>query len=238
MAHITWGIIIASGKTEQMSTEVDKEVDTAFLSLGDKPLLAYSLLAMENCDDIDASIVVVKRERMEAVKSLSQMFGCMKLKRIVAGSSQRLSSVQQGLKNMDDDVTMVVLHEVSRPFVTAEMISDVVKAAKRYGCGISSYKLTESVKCVEKGSKVSETIKNGFCFIAQTPQAYKTEVLKKGLDWAVKNKTLIVEESFAMEGIKQEVRLVAGTRFNMKIDTIDDLALAGAVQKIETEKAV
>ena len=93
MIHTSWGIIIASGKGEQLAPDVD----LAFLSVASKPVLAYSLLAYEQCPDIDGIVVVVGKERMDAVVTLSRMFGSSKLKKVVAGTAQRGTSVQKGL---------------------------------------------------------------------------------------------------------------------------------------------
>ncbi len=66
------GIIVAAGKSERMGPKVDK----AFLSLGTKPVLAYSLIAFEKCPDIDGIVLVVRKDRIEAAHGVAHMFGC------------------------------------------------------------------------------------------------------------------------------------------------------------------
>ena len=83
------GIIVAAGKSERMGQNVDK----AFLSLGAKPVVVYSLRAFEKCPDIDDVVLVVQKERLEAARCMVQMFGCTKVKKIVAGGAQRQVSV-------------------------------------------------------------------------------------------------------------------------------------------------
>ena len=46
---MTTAILLAAGKSSRMGANVDK----AFLSLVDKPVVAWSLLAFERCSDID-----------------------------------------------------------------------------------------------------------------------------------------------------------------------------------------
>ena len=95
------GIIVAGGKSERMGPKVDK----AFLNLGSKPVLAYSLIAYEKCPDIDRIVLVVRKDRVEAAHGVAQMFGCSKLLRVVPGSARRQDSVANGLAALGDDTT-------------------------------------------------------------------------------------------------------------------------------------
>ena len=74
-------IIVAAGKSERMGTGTDK----AFLNLGPKPVLAWSLLAFERCTDVDQIVVVVRKDQIVATKALVRMFGISKIRAVVAG---------------------------------------------------------------------------------------------------------------------------------------------------------
>jgi 2-C-methyl-D-erythritol 4-phosphate cytidylyltransferase len=230
MIHKTWSIIIASGKSEQI---LSTGADVAFLGLGDKPVIAHSLQAMEECDEIDGVIVVVPKERMNKVLPLVQMFGFNKLRRIVAGTSARLSSLQAGMKELDDDVSIVVVHEVSRPFVRPQVISESVRVAKRYGCAVVANQINDAIKIVEKGSKVKQTQERRVAWAVQSPQSFRRELLEKAIE---NNKGSIVEESEMLEAIKEEVRVVPSSKLNIKIDSIDALSFAGVLERIELEQ--
>ena len=71
-----YGIIVAAGKSERMGVDVDK----AFLSLGTRPVLAYALLAFEQCPMIDGVILVVRKDRLDSARGMVQMFGCSKVR--------------------------------------------------------------------------------------------------------------------------------------------------------------
>lgn len=230
MVHKTWTVIIAAGKSEQISAN---GADVAFLSLGDKPVIAHSLQVMEECDEIDGVVVVVPQDRMERIVPLAQMFGFNKLRKIVAGSGARLSSLQAGMKELDDDVTMVAVHEVSRPFVQPEVVSESVRVAKRYGCAVVANQITDAIKIVEKGSKVKETQDRKIAWAVQSPQTFRRELLEKALE---KNRGSIQEESEMVEAIGEEVRVVPSSRLNIKIDSIDALSFAGVLERIELEQ--
>lgn len=230
MIHKIWGIILASGKNEQIAST---GADVAFLGLGDKPVIAHSLQAMEDCGDIDGVVVVVDKERMNNVVPLVQMFGFNKLRRIVAGTSARLTSLLAGMKELEDDVTMVSVHEVSRPFVKPAVISKSVRVAKRYGSAVVANQLTDVIKLVDKGSKVKGTQERRVAWAVQSPQTFRREILEKALE---KNKGSIEEESEMIEAIKEEVRVVPSSKLNIKINSIDALSFAGVLERIELEQ--
>ena len=125
-------IVVAAGKSERMGTGTDK----AFLNLGPKPVLAWSLLAFERCTDVDQIVVVVRKDQIVATKALVRMFGISKIRTVVAGGQKRQDSVMNGLKEVDSDTRIVVIHDGARPCVKPETISETVKIAKRSGAAV------------------------------------------------------------------------------------------------------
>jgi len=227
MVHVTWGVIIAAGKTEQISSEVE----TAFLSLGTRPVLAYSLSAYEQCSDISGIIVVVSKDRMDSVRGMSRMYGFSKVQHVVSGGSTRQTSVLNGLKAVDEEVSIVSIHDASRPRITPEIISETVKAAKRYGSGVAAAQLQDAIKKVEKGLTVSKSLDDGALWGAQTPQTYKREVIEKGYAVAGKKKISIEDDSSAVALTKEEVHLVESSSENMKIRTVNDFNVISCMMK-------
>ena len=130
---MTTAIIVAAGKSERMGAGTDK----AFLSLGNRPVVAWSLLAFERCADVDRIVLVVRKEKLVAAKAVTQMFGISKLKAIVPGGNKRQESVQAGLAACEADTRVVVVHDGARPCVTSDVISEVVKLARRTGAATS-----------------------------------------------------------------------------------------------------
>ncbi len=222
MSGGTWGLIIACGKSEELSPEAE----TAFLHMGDRPILIYSLLAFEECADIEGILLVARKDRMENIAGMANLFGCSKLKKVVAGSTQRAVSVQNGLKALEEDAAIVVIHEASRPCVRPDLISQTVKAAKRYGSGIAAYRIEETVKVVEKGLKASKSLPARTAWVVQTPQAYKLDELQKAVQSAKKKKFKYEDESIAFERAHKAVHLVPAPRGNLKILDSDDMLLA------------
>ena len=120
-------IIVAAGKSERMGAGTDK----AFLNLGPKPVVAWSLLAFERCADVDQIVLVVRKDQLIAAKAVVRMFGISKVRAVVAGGAKRQDSVMNGLKELDVDTRFVVVHDGARPCVRPETISEVVKLSRR-----------------------------------------------------------------------------------------------------------
>ncbi len=87
-------IIVAAGRGERMGTNTDK----AFLSLGPKPVVVWSLLAFEESLDIDKIVLVVRKEQLVAAKAVVQMFGLSKVSEIVAEVDGAKSRWPRGLR--------------------------------------------------------------------------------------------------------------------------------------------
>lgn len=221
-------ILVAAGKSERMGQNTDK----AFLSLGSKPLVAWSLLAFEECSEIDHIILVIRKDQVLAAKSVAQMFGISKLRSIVAGGSRRQDSVLNGMKEMDPDTRIVIVHDGARPCVTPGLIEETIKSAKRNGCGIAASRVWDTIKYVERGSTVDHTVDRSKLWAVQTPQAFKVDLLQRAYRTVEEKKVVVTDEASAVELIGEPVRLVEWLRPNIKITTAEDLPLAAAALKI------
>jgi 2-C-methyl-D-erythritol 4-phosphate cytidylyltransferase len=226
---MNYGIIVAAGKSLRMRANVDK----AFLSLGPKPVLAYSLQAFEECIDIDEVILVVRKERVSEAGSLARMFGCMKVAQVVAGGPKRQVSVMNGLACVGSNAKLVTVHDGARPCVTPQLISETIRVAKRYGSGVAASRITDTVKYVERGFKVTRTLDRNKLWAVQTPQSFKLDLLTRAYAEVEKRGDTVTDEASAVEMISEDVRLVEALEPNLKITTANDLQVAVALLKLD-----
>ncbi|OGV66663.1 MAG: 2-C-methyl-D-erythritol 4-phosphate cytidylyltransferase [Lentisphaerae bacterium RIFOXYA12_FULL_48_11] len=225
---MNYGVIVAAGKSERMGPEVDK----AFLSLGTKPVLAYSLMAFEKCPDIDGVILVVRKDRVDPARAMVQLFGCSKVKRVIAGGNTRQVSVKTGLSHLSSDVSIVAVHDGARPCITPAIITETIKSAKKYGSGVAAVKITDTVKEVKKGLIVSKTVDRTMLWAVQTPQTFTLDLLSKAFDAVHKKRLTVTDEASAVELVSHDVRLVPAALSNIKITVPDDLTLAAALLRL------
>jgi 2-C-methyl-D-erythritol 4-phosphate cytidylyltransferase len=149
------------------------------------------------------------------------------VKKIVAGTTQRQTSVLNGLKALDDDdVGVVTIHDASRPCLTPAQISETVKAAKRYGSGVLATRIHDSIKEVDKGTSVSATLDFNKLWAVHTPQSFKYDVILKGIVAAQKRKVTLNDDSEALSLIRQDVHLISTDKPVVKISGPIDINLA------------
>lgn len=222
---MTTAIIVAAGKSERMGAGTDK----AFLSLVNKPVVAWSLMAFEKCAEIDRIVLVVRKDQQLAAKAVCQMFGISKLDKIVAGGNRRQDSVQAGLAVCDLDTRTVVVHDGARPLVTPQLIAEVVKLGVRTGAATVGRRMIDTVKSVDKGTTVTKTESREKLWQVQTPQAFQFRVLRDAYKALGKNE--VTDDCQAVEMNGGTVKICESNRLNLKITTPDDLQVAAALLK-------
>ena len=210
-------IIVAAGKSERMGAGTDK----AFLNLGPKPVLAWSLLAFERCTDVDQIVVVVRKDQIVATKALVRMFGISKIRAVVAGGVKRQDSVMNGLKEVDSDTRIVVIHDGARPCVKPETIAETVKIAKRTGAAVVGCHIWDTVKFV--------TVDRSKLWAVQTPQAFSASLIRRAYAEVAKRKAEVTDDASAVELIGEPVKIFETNVPNLKITTVEDLRIAAAV---------
>ena len=132
-----------------------------------------------------------------------------------------------GVEAAEDDIVLV--HDAVRPFVTSQMIHDVVEAARRYGAAIVGVPAVDTVKQVERtaeGALIKATIPREKIVMAQTPQGFRYSVLRKAFDEAAADGFIGTDEASLVERSGQPVAVVMGSAQNIKITTPADLELA------------
>lgn len=218
-------IIVAAGRSERMGAGTDK----AFLNLGPKPVVAWSLLAFEHCADIDQIVLVVRKEQIVAAKAVARMFGISKVRAVVAGGARRQDSVMNGMKELDADTRLVVVHDGARPCVAPETISETVKLARRTGAAVAGRRIWDSVKLVEKGTAVTRTEDRAKLWTVQTPQAFDARLLRRAYAAVAEGKLEVTDDASAVELLGETVRIYETEKPNLKITTVEDLQIAAAV---------
>ena len=222
---MTTAIIVAAGKSTRMGPGTDK----AFLSLGSKPVLAWSLLAFERCPDVDRIVLVVRKDQQVAAKAVTKMFGISKLQTIVPGGNRRQDSVQAGIDACDLDTRYVLVHDGARPCITSAVISEVVKLVKRVPAVAVGHRMTDTVKRIERGITVVETVDRSTLWTVQTPQAFQMKVLRDA--YKALGKSEVTDDCQAVELAGGQVKIYETNIPNFKITTVEDLQIAATLLK-------
>jgi 2-C-methyl-D-erythritol 4-phosphate cytidylyltransferase len=149
---------------------------------------------------------------------------------LVVGGEHRQQSVQSALNALRAAAGDIVLvHDAVRPFVTSEIIQEVIEGAKKYGAAIAGLPAVDTVKQVERtaeGALIKATIPRVGIVLAQTPQGFRYHVLKKAFDEAAADGYVGTDESSLVERSGHAVAVVMGSPQNIKITAPADMQLA------------
>lgn len=220
-----WAIVLACGKDQ----EIGAGIDVAFLTLGSRPIVARSVQTLEQNPLIEGIVLVVRKERVDSALHTVRSFGCRKIAAIVAGGAGRLANLKNAYERIPEEATSVLIHEATRPFVSDEVVAEVIKAGKRYGAAVAAMRSADAVKLAEKGQKVTKSVDRNTIWLVQMPQVYKVDVFKKMLKSSAK---LLDDDSELLARTKQAIHLVQSSAGNIKIRTADDLQVASAMLSV------
>jgi 2-C-methyl-D-erythritol 4-phosphate cytidylyltransferase/2-C-methyl-D-erythritol 2,4-cyclodiphosphate synthase len=147
---------------------------------------------------------------------------------IVEGGNRRQDSVARAFAHVPTAADIVVVHDAARPLVTAALIERTIDAAATYGAALAAVAATDTVKRADEQRFVLDTLPRHGIFLAQTPQAFRTSVLREALALA-DAAAEATDEASLIERAGHRVQLVDGDPRNLKITTADDLAAAEAL---------
>lgn len=222
MSKVT-ALIPAAGMGKRMGKAVAKQ----FLLLGDKPLLAHTLLAFQRAPEIDEIIPILSEEDMEScLGDIIERYHITKVKTLVVGGKERQDSVFHGLRKIGKDTAVVLVHDGVRPFVTSEMIREAVDLAKKGECVAVGVPIKDTIKEVDDKKIVLRTLERGRLWAIQTPQAFPVKILKRAYEESQKHKIHGTDDATLVERAGGTVRVIMGSYENIKITTPEDLILA------------
>lgn len=199
-----------------------------YVILGGKPIFVHTIMAFEN-SVVDRIIIVVKKEELEYTKEILKEYGFSKIEAVLPGGPRRQDSVYLGLKGIMDPPEIVLIHDGARPFVTKQIIANVIDGARRYGAAVAAVPITDTIKRSKDGGFIDETIPRHGLWTAQTPQAFRYDLLKMAFERADHNGFYGSDEAMLFERLAHKVRIVMGEKENIKITTGDDLSFAESI---------
>ena len=222
-------VIVAAGKSTRM-----EGVDKIFAPLGGEPLIVSSIKAFENCSRITEIILVLSEENCAQGKLVCEMHGFTKVKAIIPGGKERSESSYIGIQAADKRSKYIIIHDGARPFVTEQMIVDSLNAAVKRGAAAVGVPVTSTIKKV-KDSLIVDTVDRSDLYEIQTPQVFRSDVIKAALKSAIDKKLPITDDCMAVEAIGLSPTIVLGTKENIKITVREDLVIANAILKSRGE---
>lgn len=217
-------IVVAAGSGVRLGYPQPK----AFVELGSRPLLYYSLRTIRDLEPVAEVIVTLPPNKEAAARATLAQAGLRVPVKLTPGGAERQDSVRIALSLVSADSTIVLVHDAARPFASAELFHACIEASSRSGGAIAAIQVSDTLKQAARGV-ISATRPRDGLFAAQTPQAFRRDLLIAGHAKAVEAALPATDDAFLIEQMGNPVEIVTGSALNFKITTPEDLRLARAL---------
>jgi len=213
-------VIAAAGTSQRCKGE-----DKLFYHIDGKPVLAYTIEAFQKCDLVNEIIVVAHEDKIGLVGEMCKEFGYDKVSSVIIGGPTRTESVLFGIYAVSKKARLIAIHDGARPCVDIDVIEKTVKKAAKFNAAAPAVSITSTVKKIERGIIV-ETVDRDGLFEIQTPQVFRSELIKGALTNVLKKSIDVTDDCMAVELLGAAIYTVEGSRKNIKITDNDDLMIA------------
>ncbi len=226
-----YAIIVAAGKGIRLKGAVRKQ----YIALNGIPILRITLNIFDSCERVNQIIVMVPKEDLDFCRN--EILMKAKLQKhviLIAGGAKRQDSVYNGLKAIESDDGIVLIHDGVRPFVRQEHLVACINGAAEFGACMLGIPASDTVKKVNAANEVTQTLKRDTLRLAQTPQAFQLKLIKRAHEAAKQEGFIGTDDAALVERLGEVVKIVPGSRSNIKITNQEDLKLAQALLQINT----
>lgn len=221
-------IIPAAGS----GTRIGSPVPKPFLKIGDRTILEHTVKAFAGLSFVRQLIVPVHADWIEPVKDMLSSFSTPhRTVTILEGGNERQFSIQNGLSAVNEQVSLVAVHDAVRPFIDHAVITRCCELATQNGGAIVAVPAKDTIKMVDHSRKITETPDRRLLWQAQTPQIFQKKLLQSAYSSALSDGFVGTDDASLVERIGGNVYVVEGDRSNLKITYPIDLKVAEMIIK-------
>ncbi len=186
-----------------------------------RPVLWHTLRRFDDSPEVQSVVVAIHPEDREIFATLAA--GFRKLQPPVMGGAERSDSVRAALASLPPATAdeLVLVHDAVRPWVSMELVHEVIAAAVLHRAVIPALPVTETVKVVAHGVVVDSPTRSRL-FNAQTPQGFHRDIIEQAVA-AASSGAPATDEASLVERIGIDVHIIPGEIDNVKITTAGDL---------------
>jgi 2-C-methyl-D-erythritol 4-phosphate cytidylyltransferase len=235
-------ILPAAGLGTRMSKVSAEKAGTSrkqFMLLEGSPILIHTVRKFAASSRVAEIVVAVRGEDTEWVAEMLAVDFPDGRVRVVEGGDSRQESVEKALAHISPDTDLVAVHDAVRPFIDLETIHKVFDEAAETGAAIVGVPAVDTVKQVSRGTghvRIRSTLPREKLVMAQTPQVFRHDLLRRAFDLARVDGFVGTDESSLVERMDVEVSVVMGSDRNIKITKPGDMDLARLYFQTEIAK--
>ncbi len=216
-------VVVAAGASTRMAG-----VDKVRAPVGGRPLLAWTIAALEAAPSVRRIVVVAAPDRVAELTAAAWL--SRRVHAVVRGGVRRQDSVAAGVAALGDGAPddVILVHDGARPLVSSALVERVAMAAAAHGAAIPVVPVAETLKRIENGV-VAGTVDRAQLAAAQTPQGIRRDVLARA--WAQQppdGAATWTDEASMLEACRIPVHAVPGESTNLKVTLPDDLERVAA----------
>ena len=217
-------VIVAGGSgTRAGGTELKQ-----FRWVAGKPALLHSLQTFMARADVVSVVCVIPREY--AADPPPWIFQCDIDRLMIApGGRTRTESVRNGLEDLPDEASIVLVHDAARPLVGDDTIERVISTVRGGQNAIAALPVVDTLKEVDEQGRVVKTIERERLWRAQTPQGFTRETIVRAHREAKRQHLSATDDAALCERLGIPVVVVRGSERAMKITEEPDFARAEAL---------
>lgn len=217
-------IIVAGGAGSRVGGNELKQ----FRWVAGKPMLLHSVQIFQQRADVGMVVVVLPYEHVGDPPPW--LFQCDTDRLLLSvGGKERGDSVRNGLEDVPDDLTFVMIHDAARPLVTESMIERVMSEARKGHGAAPGIPVVDSLKQADSERRIVATIDRMNIFRIQTPQAFPREMIERAHADARSAGMRAADDAALCERLGLTVVIVPGSERALKITDESDFARAEAL---------
>ena len=221
-------IIAAAGKGTRLGAPIPKQ----FLKIGGQPVIIKAMKVFDQMEEVDHIFVVAGEDYVDYCTDLIGQYGFEKMETVVEGGELRQDSVYNALQEMNrrkPGVEYVLIHDAARPFISQEVIRNVLRATEEKGAAVACVAMTNSVRRLGAGEDKSESVDRTEYYAVQTPQGFRKSLLIDAYEKAYDDSFFGTDDAAIVEHAGGEIAMVDGEYQNIKITTKEDLPMENRI---------
>jgi 2-C-methyl-D-erythritol 4-phosphate cytidylyltransferase / 2-C-methyl-D-erythritol 2,4-cyclodiphosphate synthase len=219
---IVAAVIVAAGRGQRVGGDIPKQ----YRNIAGAPVIRSTLMAFAGHAQIDVIQPVIHPADLELFHSASGSLG--KLREPVAGGATRQISVRAGVQALAERAPdLILVHDAARPFLSADLIGRAIEAGRQFGAAVPGVAIADTVKKIDAGAMVNETLDRSLLRTVQTPQAFAYPLIAEAHRRAeAAGRDDFTDDAALAEWAGHRVYVFAGEAGNVKLTTNEDFTRA------------
>ena len=217
-------IILAGGTGNRLNAGIPKQ----FIKLAGKTIIEHTLYTFQKNECIDEIAIISNKDYLHTVEEMVIRNRFTKVSKILHGGKERYDSTLAALNAFSKEANLLI-HDAVRPLVSDRIIHDVVEALEKYEAVDTALPTIDTIIEVDENYDFIKNIPNRhLLYRSQTPQAFKTHILKKAYEIALQAPNFQTTDDCGV--IKKylpevKIKIVTGENRNIKLTYPEDLFL-------------